>query len=262
MQEEHSGAYDCDEIYRELTERFTYSYPDIDKTRLPEKLSVSRLYPTILDGSDEGVYIPDPTDENRRVQLPAFITGAHGDESARRGIATHTVLQFCDFDKLTDNGARVELERLCDGGFISEENRARVRLREIELFARSELLREIKAAKRIWRELRFNSRLPAEIFTGDDGKKNTLDGMQILVQGVIDCLFEDAEGELHLVDYKTDRLTPDEMADERLAAEKLSKKHSLQLGYYALAVEKIFGKAPKTVRVYSMPLGKCIDIKQ
>ena len=86
--------------------------------------------------------------------------------------------------------------------------------------------------------------------------------MQILVQGVIDCLIEDNDGELHLVDYKTDRLSPDEMSDERLAAEKLDKKHSLQLGYYALAVEKIFGKMPKTVRVYSMPLGKCIDIKK
>ncbi len=261
-QEKRGEGCDGEEIYRELTERFNYSYPDIDKTRLPEKLSVSRLYPTVLDGSDEGVYIPDPTDENRRVPLPAFITGTHGDESARRGIATHTVLQFCDFDRLTDKGARAELERLSDGGFISEENRARVRLREIELFARSELMREIKAAKRIWRELRFNCRLPAGIFTGEDIKKESLSDMQMLVQGVIDCLIEDNDGELHLVDYKTDRLSPDEMSDERLAAEKLDKKHSLQLGYYALAVEKIFGKMPKTVRVYSMPLGKCIDIKK
>lgn len=252
---------DGDEILRELTDRFNYVYPDIDKTKLPEKLSVSRLYPTVLDGADEGVYVPDPTDENRRVPLPAFITGTQGDESARRGIATHTVLQFCDFERLIRDGGRAELQRLCESGFISEENRERVRLREIDLFTRSELMKEIRAAKRIWRELRFNSRLPADIFTGDDEKEKSLKDMQILVQGVIDCLFEDEDGRLHLVDYKTDRLTHEELADESLAKERLKAKHSLQLSYYALAVEKIFGKAPTTVRVYSMPLGKCIDVK-
>ena len=37
-------------------------------------------------------------------------------------------------------------------------------------------------------------------------------------------------------------------------------KHSLQLSYYAKAVELIFGKYPKTVEVYSLPLGDTVDV--
>ena len=51
-----------------------------------------------------------------------------------------------------------------------------------------------------------------------------------------------------------------ELADESLAQKKLSESHSLQLSYYALAVEKIFGKKPEKVEVYSLPLGKTVPV--
>ena len=77
----------------------------------------------------------------------------------------------------------------------------------------------------------------------------------VLVQGVIDCLYVDKNGEYHLVDYKTDRLAPEELADRDMARRKLYEKHSLQLSYYAKAVEQIFGKYPSTIEVYSLHLG-------
>ena len=73
---------------------------------------------------------------------------------------------------------------------------------------------------------------------------------------------KDADGNLHVIDYKTDRLTREEMLDRSLAEEKLRKSHSQQLRYYALAVEKIFGKAPTTVRVYSLMLGDTVDVSR
>ena len=81
------------------------------------------------------------------------------------------------------------------------------------------------------------------------------------MQGVIDCLIEDENGDFHLVDYKTDRLTKEELLDKSLAEKTLNEKHSLQLSYYARAVEKIFARKPSTVRVYSLPLGDTVDIK-
>ena len=71
---------------------------------------------------------------------------------------------------------------------------------------------------------------------------------------------EDADGNLHLVDYKTDRLSTEEINNRTLAQKKLSQKHSLQLTYYAYAVEKIFSKKPSTVSVYSLPLGDTVEI--
>jgi ATP-dependent helicase/nuclease subunit A len=146
-------------------------------------------------------------------------------------------------------------------GFISKEDGERVRLREIELFRRSKLISEMLSAKKIYRELRFNVRLPATEFTEDAERTAAYRDKDILVQGVIDCIVERKDGSLALYDYKTDRLTREEISDRSLAEEKLRGKHKMQLGLYALAVEKIFGRKPSRVEVYSLPLGDTVSIE-
>ena len=247
----------------ELTKRFTYEYPRKNLTTLPEKMSVSRTSPNVLD-EDTGalLFTEDLAEgEEKKRTLPRFAEGNPAEESAKRGIATHYFLQFCDLDKLDEIGAREELLRLRREGFISQEDAERVRLFEIELFRKSKLLRDMKSAKRLYREFRFNTSLPAEIFTTEEEKRESYKGKTVLVQGVIDCLIEYPDGTLGLFDYKTDRLTKEELSDRTLAERKLKESHSLQLSYYALAVEKIFKKAPKQVMVYSLPLGDTVDVK-
>ncbi len=252
-----------DRLYELLTERFSYTYPDKFKTDFPEKLSVSRLYPTVLDGADEGesVGVAAEGEVVRRRTLPDFISGTEADESAERGIATHMVLQFCDLENLMKHGGEYEVERLAKKEFLSEKNVRLIRMPEIDLFVKSELFVEMYNAKKLYRELRFNSRLDSTLFTEDKERAAALDGTTVLVQGVIDCIIEDSDGELHLVDYKTDRMTREEFKSHALAEKKMNDKHALQLTYYSLAIEKMFGKRPKTVRVYSLPLGRCLDIK-
>ncbi len=254
----------------ELQKRLSFSYSRPHMTRLPEKLSISRLTPTVLDGTesewdeDEVDIERAPRRAEKRGILPEFYTGSAEDESARRGIAAHTFLQFFDMDSLLKNGAEEELSRLGERGFLSEENLVRVksRLNEIKLFEKSELLRQMRSAKRLWREFRFTTELPARYFTRDPEKKRALEGVNILTQGVIDCLIEDEGGELHLVDYKTDRLSQKELSSRELARQKLTESHALQLSYYSLAIEKIFGKKPRELRVYSLPLGDCVEIER
>ena len=247
----------------ELSLRLNFSYPDVHLTKIPEKLSISVLYPTVLDGSENeeiSLQIQGGREKKASQTVPEFITKSKRDESAKRGIATHNYLQFFDIEKLQKNGALEELERLTKDGFISEENKNLVRLSEIELFEKSDFFKEMKRAKNIYRELRFNTRLPAKFFTGDEQLRARLGSDELLVQGVIDCILEDENGKLHLVDYKTDRLTNEELSDKALAEKKLNGSHALQLSYYSLAIEKIFGKAPISVRVYSLPLGDTVDI--
>ena len=246
------GLTGCDELLR----RFTFVYPHEHLTVLPEKTSVSVLYPRVLDGSEDE---PAPERTQRR-RLPSFIDGGAHDESAKRGIATHMFMQFFDPAGLRANGAEGELSRLVTEGFLSAADSSRVRINEIEKFSRSELLKKMESAKRLYREMRFNAQLPAYRFTEDGELKEKLRDETLLVQGVIDCIIENEDGTLHLVDYKTDRLTAAELEDRELAASTLRRKHSLQLGYYAMAIERIFGKAPSLVEVYSLPLGDSIKI--
>ncbi len=263
-----------------LLRRWSFEYPHKYMTELPSKMSVSRLYPSVLDGADEdelvpGELIPAEEDEEvdtgglyRRDHIPRFIENESAereggipstDESAKRGIATHLVLQFCDFGRLKTRGTDAELERLERDGFISHADILRVRRNEIDKFVRSELYREITNARKLYREFRFNVMLPAHIFTTEEARREAYKDKKVLLQGVIDCLIEDESGELRLVDYKTDRLTKEERADRDAARKKLSK-YSNQLYYYSLAVKEIFGKEPISRRVYSLPLGDTVDL--
>ena len=326
------GATPCDEnLEKTLTERFTYKYPDRYMTVLPEKLSVSKMSPDVLDlpdaefvvdftaadgdaddlsygtqserdelvfadknlpydafsrfkeesadialGNGGGIYgskaflqgeaaensdtPPDASLDEART-LPKFKTGRSSEESAKRGIATHMFLQFCDLENLAVSGAKAELERLTSLGFLSEKDSARVRLYEIEAFRNSQLFFEMRRAKKLYRELRFNVRLPAYLFTENAEMKEAYKDKHVLVQGVIDCIVEREDGSLALYDYKTDRLTKEERETRRLAEKKLCDKHTRQLSYYALSVREMFGKAPDRVALYSLPLGDTVDIK-
>ena len=250
----------ADELYR----RFSFEYPDAHLSHLPEKLSVSKLYPEVLDPSRDEEAVLSFGEERVKYtkmgKLPRFATGSDETESAKRGIATHLFFQFCDLELLRKNGARTELARLVEKKFISEADAERVRIREVEAFVKSSLFEDMLGAVNLWRELRFNTRLPATMLATDEELLKRLDGEQILVQGVIDCLIEDSEGELHLIDYKTDRLTREEREDPALAEARLRESHSLQLSYYAAAIERMFGKRPVSVEVYSLHLGRRVDV--
>ena len=250
------------DLCRELTDRFNFTYQRAFMSELPEKMSVSKITPTVLDGTEETVIeVVLPEDgEGEKDTLPSFMTGSEEAESAKRGIATHYFMQFCDLDRFVGEGSEAELKRLVDEQYISAKDGERVRIRELEAFRRSPLLRKMLGAKNLYRELRFNVRLPAKYFTEDTERRAIYADETVLVQGVIDCIIEDQNGDLHLIDYKTDRLTKEERETLTLGEEKLRAAHTLQLSYYALAIEEMFGKLPKTIGVYSLHLGKEVGI--
>ena len=248
----------CDE----LTRRFSYSYVQPYLTDLPEKMSVSKLHPAVLDGSDaDAVIISGAEEEESRKTLPSFAIGTEADESAKKGIATHLFMQFCDLESLANNGSVAELERLFRDGYLSADDKSRVRIKEIDMFKKSNLYIKMRSAKKIYRELRFNVRLPASQFTEDDARKAAYHNRDVLVQGVIDCVIINDDDSITLCDYKTDRLTREEKSNRELAENKLRAKHENQLKLYALALEKMFGTDPKELEIYSLPLGDSVKIK-
>lgn len=67
------------------------------------------------------------------------------------------------------------------------------------------------------------------------------------MQGIIDAFFEE-DGEIVLVDYKTDFVKKGD-------SKKLLEKYGQQLDYYARALESITGKRVKEKIIYSFALG-------
>jgi ATP-dependent helicase/nuclease subunit A len=269
--EEEASSYTAEELEssrQKVLRNFEFVYPYSHIANLPAKLSVSKLHPGVLDRTEDTGEEADAitTLDSELPPLrstPSFMCN-DGEKAnisaAERGIATHTFLQFCDFERAYSTGSQNELMRLINNGFISSSHGELVNLMQIDKFFSSELFKEISNAKWLKREQRFNILLPASLFTKDDTLSEKIKDEKLLVQGVIDIFFESADGKLILCDYKTDHLTREELSSPSLARQKLEEAHSDQLSYYAEALRAMLGKYPDKVLIYSLPLGDAVEI--
>lgn len=251
--EEKAAPLPSTEALRALDARLSFSYPHAARTKIPAKLAVSLLYPDILDDTEPAM-TADETHLPPIKETPRFLAARQSD-AARRGTATHLFMQFFDFENAARCGAEAELARLRTAGFLTAEDAALVNLREVERFLHSPLFAEMRAATRIFREQRFNLRLPAADFTTDQALREALREECILVQGVIDCFFFDAAGNITLVDYKTDRMH----GTRAEAEEQLRRAHARQLSYYKQAIEALCGKPCTRALLYSLALGAAVE---
>ena len=125
------------------------------------------------------------------------------------------------------------------------------------MFFDSDLFGEMEKADFIEREKRFVVMLPAIEFSKNKDLSLRLENEKVLVQGVIDCIFRAEDGNLVLLDYKTDSVYG---MSEKDAADMLRKRHSVQLLYYKKAMEIIFAEKISKTLIYSFALGKTIEI--
>ena len=246
------------ELYEKLVKSFEFKYEFSKLSQIPSKLSVSKLYPDILDADDGAVELFASNDSDR---VPEFFTQtAKSPSPAERGTATHLFLQFCNFEYAMLHGAKEELERLCSLKYLPQNTPSLIYLDELEKFAEGDFIKEILSSKRIIREQRFNISLPISDFTQDPELIEKSSGRSLAVQGVIDLILVDKDGNVRLYDYKTDRLSKNELENPTLAKRKLQASHAEQLSYYAKAVELMFGKPCDSVQIYSTHSGMLYNI--
>lgn len=237
---------------RVVGDRLSFRYPYEILTGVPAKVAVSDLYPDLLDDGEEEVK------EAKFDYVPRFLS--EEDEyvtAAERGTATHTFMQFFDFDRVEKNGVRAEIEYLAERRFIYDTDVPKIDVRGVERFLRSDVAKKIKSAKEIWREKRFMVSFDASDFSEREETRAALGDEKLLVQGVIDCAYRDSDGKIVVIDYKTDhfaRGTPREEIEKTLI-----ERHTRQLMYYKKACELMFGEV-KSVLIYSFALGDTVEI--
>ena len=254
-----------DELRELVRERFDFKYPHAAASKLPAKLSVSKLVPNLLD-EDTAELGDEYEPYDFAAKRPLFLDteAATSASGAERGTATHTFMQFCDFSRFVgavDVAKTVEDEaaRLVDKRFITKRMASLVNVRQLVRFFESDTFAEICAAKNVVREHRFNVNLPASQFTENAELAAALADESVLVQGVIDCFWENSDGTVTLIDYKTDYI-PSEL-DFDGAAKLLLERHRLQLLYYKAACERITRKRVSRVAIYSFALGRCVEVE-
>ena len=118
---------------------------------------------------------------------------------------------------------------------LTVEQKSVIDLDLIGGFFQSDLGKRMSSAQKLQREIPFSLALQArEAYSDWNGSDET-----ILVQGIIDCLFEDEKG-LVLVDYKTDGITDRFKGGFEEAKPILEKRYKVQIDLYTKAVEQIY----------------------
>lgn len=218
-------------IIRQIGEKLRYSYNRKELESLSAKLTASSL-----DSSDIGFeYITS--------SKPAFMNRT-GLTAAQRGTAMHTFMQFCSYENARDDLEK-EIARLSDNGFITPQQADSLDRKRIQEFFSCSFSDRMFGSDRIYREIKVSSFVNAnEIYNTDFDDK-------ILIQGIADCVFEE-NGELVLLDYKTDRVKTEE---------ELLERYKKQIMFYKTAVAKTLNKPVKEALLYSFYLGKICSYK-
>lgn len=236
-----------DEVMKDRIElQFAYEYPEKENQTVTQKLSVSEL--------KKRVYAEEEGEEVFREEeviplLPKFLQEEEELTGASKGTAYHKLLEVLDFTKdYEETTLEKEISKKQSEGYFTKEMLSCVNREEILAFLRSSIGRRVQnACKRgdYFAEQPFVLGLDAKQIYPD----MTSDEV-VLVQGIIDVYFEE-DGELVVLDYKTDRVR---------RAQQLVEKYHTQLDYYAEALKRLTGKEVKQKLIYSFSLQAEIEV--
>lgn len=180
--------------------------------------------------------------------------------AAERGTATHLFLQYCKWQNVLSLGLEEEISRLTEEGFISARVAKILDRKQLTGFFDSSFIKRAMSAVKVERELKFQRLIPLRELTDDADFAEALGDRTLYVQGSIDLVCHYDDGHIELCDYKTDRLTPEELANPSLLSLHMKERHGNQLLQYAAAIEKRFGKRPQKIYIFSLPLGEAVEI--
>lgn len=211
-----------------------YSFKDASTHRSKQSVSEMKRQTEIVDelGGKELISFAKPISRRPRFMQEKSIT------PAEKGTAMHMVMQHVDFSKsVTFEIINSQLDDMVVRELLTEEQKQVVDVEQVVQFFRSELGVRMLNASTLKREVPFSAAFSAQAAYPDWKGENE----PILVQGVIDCVFEDEMG-LVLVDYKTDRIHDRYKNGFEEARPILEKRYKVQIDLYTEALENIMKK--------------------
>ena len=244
-----------------------YTYPHESLGNVFTKTTVSDLkkaaYMEENEGADELFRDAEGYKEDGGEEyVPAFMRPEEKKISGSLyGTAHHRVMELLNLGAFTEEEmaagsnsaslmAKLNEQRaaLVDSYALPSEENKLVRNESVAAFLADGVAKRMRTAEeagKLYREQPFVLSLPANE-VGEELPPTE----HVLLQGVIDVYFEE-DGELVLLDYKT---------DSKVDEEELIKRYRAQLKYYAKALEKLEKKKVKEVLIYSFFLGKTIEL--
>ncbi len=217
----------------EISEKLSYRYPYEELSGVMTKRAASEVDRNYIDRD----YFAST--------VPSFLTEG-GLTGAQRGIATHTFIQFADYERARED-LDGEILRLTKKGMLTELQAKGINKKALKVFFESDILKRILASELVMREKKFTLEVPvSEVYP--DLEKYSEEKM--MIQGIADCAFLE-DGALVVVDYKTDALNNET---------DFIVKYASQVLLYKKALRECTGYNVKSAVLYSFHLGKAIEV--
>ena len=233
-----------EDLNAEIQRRLTYEYGHREALRLKSKFTVSELA-RLARGSDEslkpgGAGKPAPT-----LDAPKFTKEKSRLTGAEKGTILHKVMEQLDFRWTAPKAeaVRAVVDDLVKREILTEEEAATVSYQKVIGFLDSEIGRRACRAEKLYKEISFNI-------------MKEMAGEKIIIQGTIDCYFEEG-GKYILLDYKSNYVGD---PDDGSAVERLTDSYRTQLELYREALERIRGVKVEEAYLYLFQIEKGIRV--
>lgn len=213
----------------------TYRYPHEKATHTPVKLSVSEIKKADMydDPTVFKMFAPSLKTYPEFIEKPDF-------SGAAVGTINHLVLKEIN---LKNPSVAECVARLKNRRIIGENEEKYVYKEKIEKFIASDIFKRMSTSKKTLREFSFNLPVKSETIYP------SVIGETLLIQGIIDCLFEE-NGEYVIVDYKTDAyVNPQRLSEYKKQIEIYARAAETVMSAHVKEKIICFIKAEKTVYV-------------
>ncbi|MBO4819377.1 MAG: PD-(D/E)XK nuclease family protein, partial [Firmicutes bacterium] len=224
----------------EIRRRLGFDYSPSSEESEKKKYSVSELAEEQRIKEGKEAYSFD-----KGVPVPAFLSGKAKLSSASVGTAYHKVMEHLPFTFDAKDAAYVKgfMDDLCAEGILTEDELKALRPERIAAFFRSDMGKRVCSAKKVKKETPFVI-------------KHLHEGRTVLLQGTIDCWFEE-EGKIFLLDYKSNYV---DLKDKENELERLKDEYRPQLRLYKEALENILGREVSASYLYLFSADEYLSI--
>lgn len=216
---------------KKIIQNIEFKYQYLEDTKQKNRISVSQLKEENSKLESEKFENDISKDKILEFSLPSCLELKKDTQTgASKGTLIHSILQSLDYKNIN---SKEDLEK-----YVTLYKITKYDINRIYSFISSDIGNQLRKSNEIHKEEEFIL------------KDETISKSQI--QGIIDLYYINENGNIVLIDFKTDNLE-----DES----EYIKRYKIQLDIYRKALEKLTGKVVENVYIYSFKLGRGIEIK-
>ena len=240
LNETKVDAEEVEKIKEKL--EFKYKYENSTKT-----ITTNNKANNIEDNDKEG------KEDNNGLEFlkPEFLKDSKEEKitPAKKGTLIHRTIQQLDEKKeYTYEDIKNMIEEMKSKNIFTEKEAESIDIDKILQYTKSEIWKELKEAKKVYKEKPFYINIPAKEIDIDNNSDDN-----ILVQGIIDLYYITKDDKLVLVDYKTDYIKKGE-------EQKLIERYKVQMELYEKALTKALNRKVDKKIIYSVTLGSTSEL--